>query len=144
LCKEYLFLIKIIRAKLHFNPLSIKKKLRLMGYKYFMNSQSSGFTIFSFLIFLAYIFLDSISLKYHCIFSLYKYIYLSIWESLHLPQGIFCRHQLPTTLFTKHRLPVTSHIGLPDINYQPLWLGIMDQIVRTKRLTDYLTYKSYF
>jgi hypothetical protein len=47
-------------------------------------------------------------------------------------------------LFTKHRLPVTSHIGLPDINYQPLWLGIMDQIVRTKRLTDYLTYKSYF
>ena len=43
-----------------------------MSYKYIMNPSSQRFSISSFLTFLAYIFSESISLKYHCTFSLYK------------------------------------------------------------------------
>jgi len=45
-----------------------------------MNPTSQRFTISSFLTFLAYIFLKSISLKYHCIFSLYKVNAFTIGE----------------------------------------------------------------
>jgi hypothetical protein len=40
---------------------------------------------------------------------------------------------------------VTSYIDLyqiPSTSYQQLWLGKIDQIVRIKRLTDYLIHKS--
>jgi uncharacterized membrane protein len=50
-------------------------------HKYTMNASSQMFTIFSFLIFLAYIFSESISLKYHYTFSLYKVIDFTIRKS---------------------------------------------------------------
>jgi hypothetical protein len=57
---------------------SLHKKTRLMSYKYIMNPLNSRFKIFSFLTFSVYIFLESIFLKYHCTFSLYKVIDLNI------------------------------------------------------------------
>jgi len=69
---------------------SLHKKTRLMCYNYTMNPSSSKFTISSFLTFLAYIFSQSISLKYNCIFSIYKVIDLSIRESpLHQNESFF-------------------------------------------------------
>ena len=53
------------------------------------------FTISLFLIFLAYIFSESIFLKYHCTFSLYKVIDFTIEESLHPSNEIFYKYQLP-------------------------------------------------
>ena len=52
-----------------------------MGCKNLMNSSSFRFTIFLFLIFLAYIFSESISLNYHYIFSIYIIINFTIRES---------------------------------------------------------------
>jgi len=51
-----------------FPPLN--KRIRFMSYKYTMNYSSQIFTISLFLIFSAYIFSKSISLKYHCTFFL--------------------------------------------------------------------------
>jgi hypothetical protein len=51
-----------------------------MCYKYTMNPSSQRFTISSFSIFLAYIFLESISLKYYYGFSLYKVTDFTIGE----------------------------------------------------------------
>ena len=48
----------------------ISTKKKSIDYKYFMDPSSSKFTIFLFLIFLACIFLEFFSLKYHCTFSL--------------------------------------------------------------------------
>jgi len=72
---QYLLFFNIIQLKiLHgwndYSTLSLHKKTRLMDYKYLMNPLSSKFTISLSLIFLAHIFSESISLKYHCIFSL--------------------------------------------------------------------------
>jgi hypothetical protein len=49
--------------------LALHKRTRLMGYKYHRNPSSFKFKISSFSIFLAYIFLESIFIKYHCTFS---------------------------------------------------------------------------
>ena len=96
-----------------------------MGYKYTMNPLSQRFTISLFSIFLAYIFSESISLKYHCIFSLYnvtdftiKKIPTSIKENL---------LQVPVTdHLTYHASPatttITSHLPyqtLLDTTHQP-------------------------
>ena len=51
-----------------------------MGYKHTTNHSNSRLTISSFLTFSAYIFLKSISLKYQCIFSLYKVTNLTIMD----------------------------------------------------------------
>jgi hypothetical protein len=48
----------------------LNKRIRFMSYKYTMNYSSQIFTISLFLIFSAYIFSKSISLKYHCTFFL--------------------------------------------------------------------------
>jgi hypothetical protein len=81
-----------------------------------------------------YIFLEFFSLKYHYTLSLNKYIYLNIWESLNLLNGIFYRYLVfhtkqPPTLASHTKLPptLTSHIELP-----PTWLKRMNQIVRIK------------
>jgi hypothetical protein len=68
-----------------------------MGYKYIMNPLSQRFTISSFSIFLAYVFLESISLKYHCTFSFYKVTDFTIEEFRHPSKGTFCKYQLLVT-----------------------------------------------
>ena len=57
--------------------------------------------IYLFLIFLLYIFLESISLKYNCILSLYKVTDLNIGEFSYSSDKIFYRYQLPNTLDKK-------------------------------------------
>jgi hypothetical protein len=63
--------------KSHFNHFS-PQKIRLMSYKYTINPSNSRFTISSFLTLSAYIFSESISIKYYCTFSLCKVTDLSI------------------------------------------------------------------
>jgi len=41
--------------------------------------------------------IGSISLKYHCVLSLYNVIDFTIKESPHPSNETFCRHQLPIT-----------------------------------------------
>jgi hypothetical protein len=93
----------------------IHKETRFMSYKYIMNHSNFKFTISSFLIFLAYIFSKSISLKYHCTFFFYKVTDLSIWESSYPSNKIFYRYHLLVTL-TYREPPITS--------YQPLGFSI--------------------
>ena len=64
-----------------------------MSYKYTTNPSSQIFIIFSFLIFLAYIFSKFISLKYYCMFSLYKVTEFTIEDSSRPSNGIFYRYQ---------------------------------------------------
>jgi hypothetical protein len=80
-----------------------------MGYKYIMNSLSQSFIISSFLTFLACIFSESISLKYHCTFSLYKVIDFTIGEFSRPSYETFYRYQLPIIWLTRHHLllPIT-------------------------------------
>jgi hypothetical protein len=54
-----------------------------MGHKYIINPSNSKFTISLFLTLSAYIFLESIFLKYHCTFSLYKITDLRIGDTPH-------------------------------------------------------------
>jgi hypothetical protein len=104
--------------------------------------------ISSFSIFLAYIFLESTSLKYHCTFSLYKVTDFTIRESPCLSKGTFCRYQLSVTWLTRHhllllQLPVTCftrHYLLSltnplDFSYQVTkylnygeWIRLFEQI----------------
>jgi hypothetical protein len=65
-----------------------------MCYKYIMNPLSQKFTISSFSTFLSYIFSESVFLKYHCIFSLYKVTDFTIKESSHPSKEIFYMYQL--------------------------------------------------
>jgi hypothetical protein len=64
-----------------------------MSYKYTMNPSSQMFTIFLFSTFLVYIFSESISLKYHCTFSLYKVTDFTTGESPRPLKKTFCKHQ---------------------------------------------------
>jgi hypothetical protein len=71
---------KYHKGEITLQPLLSTKRIRFMGYKYTMNPSSQRFTISSFSIILEYIFLESISLKYHCAFSLYKVTDFTIRE----------------------------------------------------------------
>ena len=88
---------------LYFSPLSLKK---LVCNKYIMNPSNSWLTISLFLTFLAYIFSEPISLKYHCTFFLYKVIDLSI----SIPY--IHQRELFVSTTTNHR---AFHIKPPDI-----------------------------
>ena len=70
--------LKILQEENYTSAISLHKMIRFMCYKYIMNPLSQKFTISSFSTFLSYIFSESIFLKYHCIFSLYKVTDLSI------------------------------------------------------------------
>ena len=89
---------------LYFSPLSLKK---LVCNKYIMNPSNSWLTISLFLTFLAYMFSEPISLKYHCTFSLYKVTDLSISDSLYPSKGTFCKYNYqPPGLYQ-----ATRHLG---------------------------------
>jgi len=84
------------------------KKTKLMNYKYTINPSNVKFIFF---IFLAHIFSEFLSLKYLCIFSLYKVTYLNIRESPHLQKKKKnCLQVLATNhlglLSTKNQLPI--------------------------------------
>jgi hypothetical protein len=104
-----------------------------MRYKYTMNPSSQGFTISSFLTFSAYIFSESISLKYHCTFCSFltkllillrrvptfiKENFLQISASDHL---IYETPLITTTTI--------NHLNLPDTTcyYYSYWsVGLSD------------------
>jgi len=86
------------------------KITKFIGYKYTMNLSNSRFMISSFWTLLAYVFSESISLNYHCTFSLYKVTDLNIWKSLYPLNEIFCKHQLPVTLIDQTPL-TTNHLN---------------------------------
>jgi hypothetical protein len=114
-------------VKLHFSPFSPQKKIRFMDYTYTMNPSNKMFTIYSFLIFLAFLFLNSISLKYHYTFSLYKITNFTTKEFLRSSKRTFCRYQPPW--FTRHHLLLSQLLATmtyPGITcyYQSLSLFI--------------------
>ena len=87
-----------------------------MGYKYPMNPSRTRFTITSCLTFSVYIFLQSISLKYHCDFSLYKVINFTIREPSRPLKETFYRYRLVDIIcyYHSYRSPqFTRHYLLP-------------------------------
>ena len=92
-CIKYIyFSLNTIRLKITLQSLLFIKRQNLWVINTLINPSSFMFTIFSFLIYLTYIFSKSIFLKYHCTFSFYKYIYLRILESIHLPHETFYKY----------------------------------------------------
>ena len=96
----------------------LHKRTRLMHYKYTVNPSSQMFIISLFLMFSVYICSESISLKYHHTFSLYKVIAFTIRESMSIKRDFL--QASPTTI------TVTSHLRLPSITcyYQPFGLSM--------------------
>jgi hypothetical protein len=92
---------------------------------YILGSQSSFST--------TYMFSEHLSLKYHYILSIKRYLltYLSIQESLNLPKEIFCRYRPSTTLVYQ----------APGIGNQLSWPEKIDQITIIKRFADYPSQK---
>ena len=76
--KYIYFLLNTIRLKITLQSLLFIKRQNLWVINTPINPSSFMFTIFSFSIYLTYIFSKFIFLKYHCTFSFYKYIYLRI------------------------------------------------------------------
>jgi hypothetical protein len=94
--------LKILQEENYTSAISLHKMIRFMCIKYIMNPLSQKFTISSFSTFLSYIFSESIFLKYHCIFSLYKVTDFTIKESSHPSKKIFYMYQLLVIWLTKH------------------------------------------
>jgi len=86
-----------------------------MGYKYTMNHLSQRFTISSFSTFSVCIFSESISVKYHYIFSLYKITDFIIGESLCPLKETLCKYLLLIIWLTRHHLLLSQYrsLGLP-------------------------------
>jgi hypothetical protein len=92
-CIKYIyFSLNTIKLKITLQSLLFIKRQNLWVINTPINPSSFMFTIFSFSIYLTYIFSKSIFLKYHCTFSFYKYIYLRILESIHLPYETFYKY----------------------------------------------------
>ena len=95
--------------------------------------------ISSFSIVLAYIFLESTSLKYHCTFSLYKVTDFTIRESPCLSKGTFCRYQLPVTWLTRHHLLL---LQLPVTCFTRHYLlSLINPLDFSYQVTKYLNYR---
>jgi hypothetical protein len=119
--------LKILQEENYTSAISLHKMIRFMCYKYIMNPLSQKFTISSFSTFLSYIFSESVFLKYHCIFSLYKVTDFTIKESSHPSKEIFYMYQLLVIWLTKH------HPLLP--------LFLITYLIRHHLL--HITYQSY-
>ena len=93
------------------------KRIWFMSYKYTMNPSSQRFTISLFSIFLAHIFSEFISLKYHRIFFLHIAIDFTIKESSHLSKITFCMHR-----------PWSSELSVTTCYYHSYWLPALPNI----------------
>jgi hypothetical protein len=80
-----------------------------MSYKYTINHLSQRFTISSFSTFLVYIFSESISVKYHYIFSIYKVIDFIIRKSLCPLKETLCKYLLSIIWLTRHHLLLSQY-----------------------------------
>jgi len=119
------FLVKTIRVKLYFSPSSIKRQDSwVINTSWIL--QNFRFTIF--ILNWIYIFRESLSkiLFYIKKKNLLKYIRIS-----------------KSTKWNILQIPASNHLGLPYGRHQPSWLKRMNQIVKTKILTDYSIHKLY-
>jgi len=89
----------IIKFKLHFSLSSLQKK-KIHGLYIYHESCKPKVHNLLLLTFSTYIFSESIFLKYHCTFSLYKVTNFTIRKFPCLLKGIFCRYWLPDLLGT--------------------------------------------